>query len=282
MHPALTLENRIRAEIASYDGHMSVYADDLHGNVIALAPDALFETASTIKTYILAALFDAVERGTARLDDMLTYRPEHFVDGSGVFRDLEFGTQMSAKNVATLMIIISDNIATNIMIDYLGQDNINACIARMGFTDTVLHNPINFTKYSRLGTTSPRDYGRIFAQIARGELVSKAACRQMLAIFKRQHYNSTLTRDFPQYLLDSENTGDEEVLYVASKSGSMNACRNDGGIVHTPYGDYVIVIMTKDFPDKIEYYDHPSSVFGARVSRMLLDQYLALEGRFVL
>ena len=64
----------------------------------------------------------------------------------------------------------------------------------------------------------------------------------------------------------------------ASKSGSMNACRNDGGIVHTPYGEYVIVLMNKDFHDIIEYNDHPSMVYGARVSRMILDQILACEG----
>ena len=68
---------------------------------------------------------------------------------------------------------------------------------------------------------------------------------------------------------------------MASKSGSMNACRNDGGIVHTPYGEYVIVIMNKNFSDAIYYDDHPALVFGAKVSRLIFDQYLALEGRLV-
>ena len=68
---------------------------------------------------------------------------------------------------------------------------------------------------------------------------------------------------------------------MASKSGSMDACRNDGGIVHTPYGEYVIVLMNKNFDDIIEYNAHPAMVYGARVSRMILDQILACEGRFV-
>ncbi|MGN0663135.1 MAG: serine hydrolase, partial [Faecalibacterium sp.] len=68
----------------------------------------------------------------------------------------------------------------------------------------------------------------------------------------------------------------------ASKSGSMNACRNDGGIIHTPYGEYVIVLMNKDFHDIIEYNDHPAMVYGARVSRMILDQILACEGALYL
>ena len=69
---------------------------------------------------------------------------------------------------------------------------------------------------------------------------------------------------------------------MASKSGSMDACRNDGGIVHTPYGEYVIVIMNKNFSDPVYHNEHPAQVYGAKVSRLILDQYLALEGRLVL
>ncbi len=281
MHSSLTLEKRIAAELASYDGHMSVYADDMKGNVVAIGADEPFETASTIKTYILACLFEQAERGQASLEDRLVYKKEHFVDGSGVLRDLGVGAKLAVKDVATLMIIISDNIATNMMIDYLGIDTINACIRGLGCTGTTLHNPIDFERYDRLGTTTPRDYASMFLRLAKGELVSSAASEQMRAIFRRQHYNGMLTRFIPPYFLDSEDTGEEELIYVASKSGSMNACRNDGGIVHTPYGEYVIVIMNKNFSDAIYYDDHPALVFGAKVSRLIFDQYLALEGRLV-
>ena len=121
-------------------------------------------------------------------------------------------------------------------------------------------------------------YAALFARIAKGELISREASAEMLAILRQQHYNTMLTHDFPQFYLDCEETGEPELIWVASKSGSMNACRNDGGIVHTPYGEYVIVLMNKDFHDIIEYNDHPSMVYGARVSRMILDQILACEG----
>ncbi|MEG2350882.1 MAG: serine hydrolase, partial [Hungatella sp.] len=114
----------------------------------------------------------------------------------------------------------------------------------------------------------------------KGELISKSADEKLLESFKKQHYNSMITKDFPPYYMDSDNT-DEVLIQVASKSGSMNACRNDGGIVYTPYGAYVIVMMHKDFSDAMYYPAHPATVFGARVSRMILDQYLALEGRIL-
>ena len=126
--PRLTLEERIEAELKSYDGTMGLYMDDLKGNVITRFPDEPFETASTIKVYILAALFDAIEQGKASLKDMLTCEERFWIDGSGILGSLEVGTTLSVKNVATLMIIVSDNIATNMLIDYLGIDSINACI----------------------------------------------------------------------------------------------------------------------------------------------------------
>ena len=282
MHPALTLEKRIAAELASYDGQMSVYVDDMRGNTVEIDIDEKFEAASTIKTYILACLFDQIQKGKASLEDKLTYRQEHFINGSGLMRDLSFGAEFTVKDTAMLMIIVSDNIATNMMIDYLGLDTINECIQALGCKDTILHNPIDFDKYEKLGTTTPRDYASMFLRLAKGELISPEASEQMRDIFRRQHYNSTLTRFFPQYLLDSEDTGEEELIYVASKSGSMDACRNDGGIVHTPYGEYVIVIMNKNFSDPVYHNDHPAQVYGAKVSRLILDQYLALEGRLVL
>jgi len=282
MHPALTLEKRIAAELASYDGQMSIYVNDMRGNTIEIGIDEKFEAASTIKTYILACLFDQIEKGQASLDEVLTYKKEHYINGSGLMRDMSFGATFTVKDAAMLMIIISDNIATNMMIDYLGLDTINACIQALGCKDTILHNPIDFDKYEKLGTTTPRDYASMFLRLAKGELISEKASEQMRDIFRRQHYNSTLTRFFPQYLLDSEDTGEEELIYVASKSGSMDACRNDGGIVHTPYGEYVIVIMNKNFSDPVYHSDHPAQVYGAKVSRLILDQYLALEGRLVL
>lgn len=277
----LTLEDRIQAELKSYDGKMGIYADDLHGNVVSIGAEEYFETASCIKTYILASLFEKVRDGRASLDDMLTYEPSHFVDGSGVIRSLDYGLTMRAKDVATLMIIVSDNIATNMMIAYLGLEDINACIRRLGCKDTVLHNSIDFEKYDKLGTSTPKDYASVFIRLLQGKLIGPKEDAQMLEIFKKQHYNSAITKQFPVALFDAEDCGAEpDAFWVASKSGSMNACRNDGGIVHTPFGEYVIVMFNKQFSDAMYYPEHPATVFSSRVSKLLFDRYLALEGRF--
>ncbi|MCI9676906.1 MAG: serine hydrolase [Lachnospiraceae bacterium] len=281
MDERLSLENRIGVELKSYDGLMGIYIDDLMGNVVKINEKEKFETASTIKLFILASLFERIEKGELSLSDMLEYKQEHAIDGSGVLSSMEVGTKLSVRNVATLMIIVSDNIATNMLIDFLGVGQINDCIQRLGCGDTILHNRIDFEKYSKLGTSTPEDYARMWVRMAQGKLISAKASEQMLEICRQQHYNTMLTKNLPPYYLDADNY-DEEIIYVASKSGSMNACRNDGGIVSTPYGKYVIVMFNKDFSDSQYYPDHPATVFGSKVSRLIFDQYLALEGRLKL
>lgn len=283
-HPMLTLEKRIQAELCGLDAKMCVYADDLKGNTVEIGADEKFESASTIKIFVLGALFDAAKSGDAELDASLVYEERHFVDGSGMIRSLEPGAKLRAVDAATLMIICSDNIATNMLIDYLGLETINGFIQKIGCCSTRLHRMLRSDTWGEpLGTITPRDMGRFFALLSRGELVSPEADAKMRRILREQHYNQMLTGQLPPYYTDPEESGaDPDLIYTATKSGSMNACRNDGGLVHTPYGEYVIVLMCTDFVNKLEVNDHPAFVYGQRVSRLLFDQYLALEGRFVL
>ena len=200
MDKNMTLEKRIAAELYCYQGKMSVFVDDLQGHTVEVGADEEFETASTIKAFILAALYLQAQRGKADLAEEITYEQSQFVDGSGMLRALGVGAKLKVKDTATMMIICSDNIATNMLIDYLGLDTINACIRELGFAHTVLHNPLHFDRYRRLGTTTPRDYAALFARIAKGELVSREASAEMLAILRQQHYNTMLTHDLPAVL----------------------------------------------------------------------------------
>ena len=181
------------------------------------------------------------------------------------------GLQEAMEEQKKALIDVSDKIK--------GMDDINACIQRLGCKDTVLHNPIDFERYHQLGTSTVADYASIFLRLLKGELIGPKEDAKMLEIFKKQHYNSMLTKQFPVALFDEEDCGAEAgAFWVASKSGSMNACRNDGGIVHTPYGDYVIVMFHKEFSDAMYYPEHPATVFGSKVSKLIFDQYLALKG----
>ncbi|MBF4693268.1 serine hydrolase [Fusibacter ferrireducens] len=276
----LTLSSRINAINYSFSGTMGVYANDFKGNTIELNADEHFETASCIKVPILATLLRRVHEKQIHLDDKISYTPENYVDGSGILRALSVGLELSILDFATLMIIVSDNIATNTLIELLGIDAINETCEILGLKETRLHNKIDFEAYRQLGTTTPREYAVIFELAYKKKLWSAEMSDLFVAILKKQHYNTMLTKDLTPYYFDSEDTGDEELLSIASKSGSMNACRNDGGLFYTPYGGYVITILTKDFRDPLYYSEHESYQFGPKVSRLILDHYLSLKGSF--
>ena len=179
-HPELTLEKRIEAELCGLDATLCLYADDLHGRVIERGADRVFESASTIKVFVLGCLFAKAAAGTAELDAVLTYEAKHFVDGSGMLRALGTGAQLRALDAATLMIVCSDNIATNMLIDYLGLAAINEFIAAVGCPNTRLHRMLASDNWGApLGSITPRDYGHFFARLAKGELVSPAASEAM-------------------------------------------------------------------------------------------------------
>ena len=114
MDKNMTLEKRIAAELYCYQGKMSVFVDDLQGHTVEVGADEEFETASTIKAFILAALYLQAQRGKADLAEEITYEQSQFVDGSGMLRALGVGAKLKVKDTATMMIICSDNIATNI------------------------------------------------------------------------------------------------------------------------------------------------------------------------
>ena len=180
-HPELTLERRIDAELCGLDAKMCVYADDLHGHVVERGADDEFESASTIKIYILGCLYAQAEAGKASLDAELTYEAR--------------------------MIVVSDNIATNMLIDYLGLDTINAFIRSIGCTHTKLHRSLRSDNWSeKLGTITPRDMGRFFALLAKGELVSPQASDAMRNVFRQQHYNTMLAGSIPPYYTDPEES----------------------------------------------------------------------------
>jgi hypothetical protein len=88
MDKNMTLEKRIAAELYCYQGKMSVFVDDLQGHTVEVGADEEFETASTIKAFLLAALYLQVQRGRASLTAELTYEQSQFVDGSGMLRAL--------------------------------------------------------------------------------------------------------------------------------------------------------------------------------------------------
>jgi beta-lactamase class A len=132
------------------------------GSYLNVNGDTTFASASTIKVPILVAFFQAVDEGKVRLDQMLTLRAEDIVGGSGEMQDQPPGTKYSALEVAKKMIVVSDNTATNMMIELLGgAEVLNQKFATWGLRATVIRNKL--PDLEGTNTTSPKDLINIIA-----------------------------------------------------------------------------------------------------------------------
>lgn len=216
--------------------------------------DTRFPAASTIKTYVLQAVLEAVAAGRVSLGDEIELRATDQVGGSGVLRSLTPGRRYTVLDLATLMVVVSDNTATNLLIEQVGVEELNASIRRHGFTGTLalgklaLNRPPPATGPS-LSHTTPADLASYFGKLWRDELLPPELGDVARAIYRQQQY-SYLGRelDYDRYAA----ANGEGPFRIASKTGSIRGVRNDAGIFEplAPGGRPLIVaVMSSGCPD---------------------------------
>src|SRR5580765_1540183 len=137
------LQQRLEALAATHRGHVTLYASQLNtGKTVTLDADRPVQTASVIKLTILFEAMEQVRAGKAHWDDKLTLAKGDGVSGSGVLTFFDTPLTVTLKDVLTMMVIVSDNTATNLAIDRLGVDAVNARIAWLGLKDTHLYKKV--------------------------------------------------------------------------------------------------------------------------------------------
>ncbi len=226
-------------------------------HMVAYRPHEPFPSASTIKVYVLQALLEKVAAGDADLNDELAVAAEDMVSGSGVLKTLMPGRSYPLRDLANLMIVVSDNTATNVLMDFVGLDVINASIQAHGWTDThsggklMLGPTVGAAKRVPSATTTA-DLSDCFARLWRGELLPPVLTEEAQAIYRKQQYGELgRSIDYDTYLA---SVG-EAPWRIASKSGSITGVRNDAGVFEplaaAPAGatPFVVAIMTKGCVD---------------------------------
>lgn len=241
---------------------------------IAYKAEQPFPAASTIKVFVLQTLLERVERSEADLDEEIVLREQDQVTGSGVLKSLSPDRAYTLRDLATLMIIVSDNTATNLLIERLGQDAVNAVARAHGWRQTHLAgllqrprpNPADDTGPS---TTSPRDLADYFTRLWRGELLPPALSEVARSIYRRQQRTDQLGRYLPFDPYSTETGTDQ--LTIASKSGSIRGVRNDAGVIDTGRTRYVVAVMTRDCPDPRFHPDNLGGIVVSKVSRAVYE-----------
>jgi beta-lactamase class A len=193
----------------------------------------VFPAASTIKFPILVAFFQDVDAGKLQLSETLTMKKEEVAAESGDMQYQPVGTTFSAIDVATQMMVISDNTATNMLIDRLGgMTALNQRFKDWGLSATLLANPLPDVKATN--TTSPKDLATLMSQVQNGKLMSMKSRDRLLEIMRRIE-NDTL---LPQGL--------EKGATIAHKTGTLSGLLADIGLIDTPSGKrYLASVLVK-------------------------------------
>jgi beta-lactamase class A len=271
------LADRIEALAQNFRGSVVIYAKNLEtGREFGRSPDQPVRTASTIKLPILCALESLVASGKVRWDERLPMTADDKVSGSGVLADLEDGTALTIRNLAILMIVLSDNTATNLVLDRITADAVNDYLDTLGLAGTrslrkvrgdgtVLKPPSGWSRAGRLeanqkyglGVSTPREMVKLLELLHTGRVVSRTVSDDVLGILARQHDKSSIAR----------HTSHK----VANKAGSLDALRSDVGIVYTKGGPIALAITVDDMPAIDDSPDNPGEKLISELTGVLLE-----------
>lgn len=230
------LEDTIKDVDQRLDGVVGVAILDLNsGDTILYHADEVFPTASSIKVPLLAELYRQAQEGKLKLADVYTVRAADDVPDSTIFNGLTPGlTQLTLRDLAQMVVAVSDNAATNVLIDRVGMANVNSLMQSLSLTKTKLQRKmmdINAAKEGRENLATPREFMMLLEDLYRGRILNAQYTDDLIKLL-------ATTKDSPMQRALGEN------VKVADKPGELDAVRSDIGIIYAPNRPFVIAVMT--------------------------------------
>ena len=241
------LEVEIRSLAMDYSGKWTCAVTNLlTGDHIAIDGDDVMPTASLIKVAVLTALYQAVDDGRVSLDQRVTYGESQRSLGSGVLSMMSPGVEMCVRDAALLMMSISDNSATNMCIDLVGVDGVNAKMRVLGLPQTTLFRRLGDRSAGldarKMSVSTSAETVRLMELIATGRAVSQASCNDMLRVMRRMTQRAELSHLLPWNEMNM--LVDPKENWVAEKGGSfINGVRTGGAIFHGTTGFFTMSVF---------------------------------------
>jgi len=270
------LETALQQRIAQGPGKVFLAAKHLKaGTTVEIQGNEKVRTASTIKLPVLVEIYAQAQAGKLKLNEKLLMREADMVSGSGVLRELGPGVELPLLGVANLMIVVSDNTATNMLIERISADAVNARMDSLGLPATRLMRKVRGDgtqlkaaqgwskavlleanqKYG-LGSSTSMEMVRLLELIETNKI---PGAKDILATLKRQQYNDGIARKIPS------------TLTVANKTGALDHLRSDVAIVYAKSGPIAIAITVEDIPS-IDYgEDNPGLHLIADLAKIIVD-----------
>jgi beta-lactamase class A len=276
-------QDTLEAAIREFDGVAGVAARNLlTGDEIAINADARFPTASAIKTAVMVEAYHQATDGVLSLDTAVTLRDADKVGGSGVLNGLSDGLVLPVRDLIHLMVVVSDNTATNLLVNRLGTKRIDDRLAGYGLQQTKLFRPTfrdgradvfpELEKEFGLGMSTPREMAGLMALIAEGRAVSREASVLMLETLRRQQDRGMIPRLLPGRVQVGNKSGTDSEK-IADASGRRGAIRVDAAIVTGDGVRYVIAIFTRRGGDTRGSADNAGVLLGAKLSQMVYELF---------
>jgi beta-lactamase class A len=230
------LESSIGEVDHNLDGVLGVAILDLSsGRKFLLHRDEVFPQASSIKIAVLAELYQQAQAGKLKLSDLYTMQASDLVPDSDIMGGLTPGvTRITLRDLATMMVAVSDNSATNVLIDHVGMDNVNALMDSLGLTHTRLRRKMMDLKAAgegRENVSTPAEMMALLENLYRGKILNREMTDDFFKMLST-HKESSIPRDLP------------DGLKIANKPGALEGVRNDSGVVFVENRPYVICVMT--------------------------------------
>ena len=232
----MKLEKSIQDVDRNLDGVMGVAIVDLtDGHRYLLHANDIFPQASSIKICVLAELYRQAQQGKLKLTDLYTVNSSDLVPDSDIMGGLTPGvTRVTLRDLATMMVAVSDNSATNVLIDRVGMDNVNTFLSSQGLTQSRLRRKMMDVKAAAEGrenVSTPSEMMKLLQSLYQGQILNKEMTNDFFKVLST-HKDSWIPRNLP------------EGLKIADKPGSLEGVRNDSGVVFVDKRPYVICVMT--------------------------------------
>jgi beta-lactamase class A len=234
--------------------------------------DAVMPTASLIKVAVLVETYQQMSEGKLKRTDRVTLRDEDKVPGSGLLTThFSEGATFSLRDALHLMMAVSDNTATNLILDKVGVANVNKRMEAWGLKETRINAKVfrgsttsvdpERTKLYGLGSTTAREMAKLMEDLQAGDRF-RPALKQSILGYLRQNEDKL---KFPRLLPPG--------TVVAHKDGSVSNARTDAGIIHTPTGPVVVVVLTNDNKDRRWTNDNAGDVLCANIALAVYDHF---------
>ncbi len=270
------LENEIKILLNKVQGEFGIYYEDIQDHTkICLNENKVFSAASTIKIPLVALTLKKYEDGEIDIDDEVEINSNNRVGGTGILKNLNKNYKPTILDLMNLALVVSDNIATNELIDIVGGfDNINEFIKYLGLTNTKFQRKmldLDALKEGKDNFTSAKDLGMILSSIAQGKCVSEKASNIILNILKTQQFRQKLPNFIPSVTSYDEKATDElpekGKVIVANKTGDLWKVQHDVGIFILPEGQrYIISIFSQKL---LEDYEGIQTI--SNISKLIYD-----------